>query len=122
LALFGSPEQAIQRAVVQHLRWRSAPGLVFLHPANGGWRSATEAAIFKGLGVQAGAPDLLLWRAGKSYGLELKAPGGRTTAAQAELLTALERAGAVTAIAQGLDAALRKLEEWGLLRAGKGAA
>jgi hypothetical protein len=69
------PEQAIQRAVVEHLQRRGVPGLVFLHRANGGFRMAAEAAIFQGLGVRAGASDLLLWHAGQSFALELKAPG-----------------------------------------------
>ena len=55
-------EQEVHRAVVQHLRWRGVKDLVFLHPANGGYRKPTEAAILQGLGVRAGAADLLLWR------------------------------------------------------------
>ncbi len=49
-----------------------APGLVFLHPANGGFRTPAEAAIFRRLGVRPGASDLLLWHASKSFALELK--------------------------------------------------
>src|SRR5262245_23567538 len=47
------PEAAIQRAVFQHLRMRSAPGVFAFHPANGGYRKPIEAAIMKGLGVVA---------------------------------------------------------------------
>ncbi len=32
------PEQALQKAVVQHLRIRGVPGLVFFHVPNGGHR------------------------------------------------------------------------------------
>ena len=60
------PEQAIQRALIQHLGARGVAGLVYLHPANGGARSAVEGAIFKSLGVVPGAPDLLLWHEGRS--------------------------------------------------------
>ena len=42
------PEQAIQRAVFDHLRQRGAPGTFAFHPPNGGWRSVIEAAILKG--------------------------------------------------------------------------
>ena len=38
----------IQRAVVQHLTARPAHGLVFFHPANGGWRNRVEEARFVG--------------------------------------------------------------------------
>ena len=111
-----NPEQAIQKAVVQHLRARGAPGLEFIHVPNGGKRRPVEAAIFKGLGVRAGASDLLLWHDAKAFALELKAPGGRATESQLEFLSDMERAGAFTCLCEGLDPALRVLESWGLLR------
>lgn len=109
-------EQQIQRAVVQHLRARGAPGLVFTHVPNGGYRRPIEAAIFKGIGVRAGVSDLLLWREGKSYALELKAPGGRVSEKQLEFISDMEKAGAFTCVCEGLDRALKTLEAWGLLR------
>jgi hypothetical protein len=109
-------EQQIHRAVVMHLRQRGVPGLVYLHPANGGARRPTEAAVFQSLGVRAGASDLLLWHANRSFALELKAPGGRPTEAQRQFLADMKAAGAHVAIAMGLDAALRTLEDWHLLR------
>jgi hypothetical protein len=109
-------EQQIQRAIVQHLRQRAAPGVVFLHVPNGGWRKPVEAAIFKGLGVRRGASDLLLWHAGRSYALELKAVGGRATDDQLKFLDDMDAAGALTALVTGLDAALHTLQCWGLLR------
>lgn len=110
------PEQQIQRAVVQHLKVRGVAGLVFIHVPNGGKRKPIEAAIFKGIGVRAGASDLLLWQGGKSFALELKAPGGRPTEAQLEFIADMQQAGAFTCICEGLDPALRVLESWGLLR------
>lgn len=110
------PEQAIQKAVIAHLKQRSVPGLVWTHCPNGGYRRPVEAAIFKSLGVRAGVSDLLLWHNRKSFALELKAPGGRATDAQREFLADMDKAGASTSIAEGLDAALHTLESWGLLR------
>lgn len=110
------PEDQIQRAVVQHLRARGAAGLVFVHVPNGGKRKPIEAAIFKGLGVRAGASDLLLWHDGKSFALELKAQGGRATESQLAFLADMEKAGAFTCVCEGLDPALRVLEGWKLLR------
>jgi hypothetical protein len=109
-------EQHIHRAVVEHLRQRGVRGLVFTHAPNGGYRRRAEAAIFSGLGVRAGVADLLLWHDGKSFALELKAPGGRATEAQVAFLADMERAGAYTCLAEGLDRALKVLEAWGLLR------
>ena len=109
-------EAQIQRAVLDHLRIRGVPGLFFLHIPNGGLRLRSEAARLKGLGTRAGAPDLILIREGRVYGLELKAPGGRASAAQLETLAAMEAAGAYTCVAEGLDRALAVLEQWRLLR------
>lgn len=114
------PEQAIQKTVVKHLRQRGVPGLVFVHPSNGvkggRRRDHIQGAIAKGMGVRAGASDLLLWHDGKSFALELKAPGGRPTEAQLEFIADMDRAGAFTCVAEGLDPAIRTLETWGLLR------
>lgn len=110
------PEQDIQRAVFEHLALRGARALFAFHPANGGWRSAVEAAIFKGMGVKAGMPDIIAIKDGHAYGLELKALGGRLTAVQRETHAALAAAGATVAVAYGLDDALAHLEAWSLLR------
>jgi hypothetical protein len=95
---------------------RGAAGLVFTHPANGGFRTAAEAAIFKGLGVRPGASDLLLWHGGKAFALELKAEGGRVSSAQKQFLDDIAGAGAHVDCAYGLDEALAVLEGWQLLR------
>ena len=110
------PEQLIQRALIEHLRIRGVTGLVYLHPANGGARSAIEGAIFKSLGVVPGAPDLLLWHQGRSYALELKADAGRVSESQVDMLDRLGKAGVTTAVATGIDSAIATLEGWQLLR------
>lgn len=118
------PEQAIHKAVAQHLRQRCTPGVVWWHTPNGamlgGKRNrkgiAIQGAIMKGLGVRAGVSDIIAVHAGKIFALELKAPGGRATDAQLEFLADMEKAGAFTCVAEGLDPAVRTLEAWGLLR------
>lgn len=109
-------EEQIQAAVVLHLHVRAMPGVVWWHTPNGGYRNATEAGRFKALGVKAGIPDLIALRAGQLFAIELKAPGGRVSEAQREMLAALEQAGAKTAVAFGLDDALDVLERWGVIR------
>jgi hypothetical protein len=106
----------IQRALFQHLAWRSAPGVYAFHPPNGGWRSPIEGAILKGLGVRAGVPDVMAVKDGRTYALELKRPGGRLTAAQNAAHAALQDAGATVVTSYSLDDAISMLEEWGLLR------
>jgi hypothetical protein len=51
-----SSEDAIQRAVFEHLALRGAAGVFAFHPANGGYRRPVEAARPKGLGVRPGVP------------------------------------------------------------------
>ena len=110
------PEQAIQREVFRHFRQRAAPGVVVFAVPNGGFRRKTEAAIMKGLGTVAGAPDIVACRDGKFFALEVKAPGGRVTKAQQKMLLNLRAAGASACHAHGLDQCLHVLEGWGLLR------
>src|SRR5437763_9161876 len=97
------PEAAIQRCVFQHLRARGAPGVFAFHPANGGYRKPIEAAILKGMGLVAGVPDVIAIHQGRTYALELKAAGGKATPKQVEAIAAMQAAGAIAAIATGLD-------------------
>jgi hypothetical protein len=110
------PEQEMHRTVVQHLHMRGAAGLVFFHPANGGFRSPVEASIMKGLGVRAGVADLILLHRGTFHALELKSLNGKATTAQAVFLEDVTAAGGKTAICDTLDDALEALEGWGLLQ------
>jgi hypothetical protein len=75
-----------------------------------------EASIMKGLGTVAGVPDLVILHQGRTFGLELKVDGKKATARQLETHVAMRAAGAEVAVAVGLNAALRQLEAWNLLR------
>jgi hypothetical protein len=79
-----------------------------------GRRSKQE--ILKGLGVTPGVPDLLLWRDGKSFAMELKSDTGRVSAAQSDMLTRLSEAIVVIAVCHGIDQAVACLESWHLLK------
>jgi hypothetical protein len=109
-------EQQIQRALFDHLKWRGRPGVFAFHPANGGWRSAVEAKIFKSLGVVAGVPDIIIIHSGQCFGLELKSENGRLTDVQRDAHERMREAGALVAVVHGIDAALAQLTEWQLLR------
>jgi hypothetical protein len=111
------PEQAIQKTIMQdHVPWRLARDVFITHIPLGGKRSKTEAAIMKGLGVQAGVPDLLAIKSGQIFFLELKAPKGRLSKEQEETQDRLRKAGAIVGTATGLDEALIWLEDHGILR------
>lgn len=106
--------------VVKHLQQRGVPGLIFFHCPNGvrgnRRKDHVQGGIAKGMGVRAGVSDLCLFHAGKFYALELKSEDGRPTEAQLEFLADVDREGGYTAMAKGLDRALKVLEGWNLLR------
>jgi hypothetical protein len=109
-------EDDIQRTVFKHLRMRGVPGIVAWHTPNGGKRNRVEAAIFKGLGVKEGIPDVFVLKDTTLYALELKAQEGRLETTQIDTLSQLSDAGAITGVAYGLDEALIWLQDRGLLR------
>src|SRR5262249_38472438 len=105
------PEDEIQKAVFDHIRMRAMPGLVAWHTPNGaklgGKRNSKgipiQAARLKGLGVRSGIPDLLALKDGKLFAMEIKAPGGKLTEAQEQMLIDLRAAGATACHCHGLD-------------------
>jgi hypothetical protein len=111
-----SPEAQIQRAIVQHYRQRAAAGVFMFAVPNGGYRRPIEAAILKATGTVAGIPDTIWIKGGQVFAMELKAPRGRLSDAQLATMAEMREAGAVVAVATGIDEALRKLENLGLLR------
>jgi hypothetical protein len=110
------PEARIQRTIVQHYRQRAMPGVFMFAVPNGGLRSKIEAAILKATGTVAGVPDTIWIKGGRVFAIELKSEGGRLSDAQLATMAAMREAGAVVAVATGIDEALRKLENLGLLR------
>jgi hypothetical protein len=89
-------EADIQRTVCQHLTARPAHGLVWFHPANGGWRHHVEAARFVGLGVKPGVSDLILLRGGLFHALEIKAHAkSKVSKAQKQFVADVRNAGGI---------------------------
>jgi hypothetical protein len=110
------PEAQLHAAVVEHLRRRAKPDVLWLHPANGEHRDVITGAKLKRMGVLPGASDLVLWYRGCSFALELKARGRRLSEAQLEFHARFNEAGGHTAWADTIDGALNVLTAWGLLR------
>lgn len=104
--------------LVQHLRRRAMPGLVWWHAANGAfYGGARQGALMKALGVRPGVADLVFLYEGRFYALELKREkGARASAEQRQFLDDVRMAGGIAAVCSGLDEALATLERWGLLR------
>jgi hypothetical protein len=110
-------ERQIHRAVAQHLTLRGADGLIWFHPVNEGRRSPREGFTLKSLGMTRGVSDLILLRAGQFFALELKRDkSARSTLEQLAFRDAVNASGGYAAIVHGLDAALKCLVLWGLLK------
>ena len=97
------PEQALHRAAAQFLDLALPDSAAWFHIPNGGYRTATEAKIFQGLGVKPGVPDLAIIYRGRFIGIELKAGQGRLTARQKDMHECLQLAGAVVTTARSLN-------------------
>jgi hypothetical protein len=69
------------------------------------------------MGTLAGVADICILHNGKFFALELKAPGGRSTAAQLAFRDSVNAAGGFASEAVGIDAGILFLESeaWGLL-------
>ena len=75
-----TPEEVIQKAILEHYRICGRESAIMFHVPNGGRRSEHTAANLKAQGVQAGAPDI----GGHFYGLAIKNEVGTVTKTQRE--------------------------------------
>ena len=111
------PERDLQIAVIQHLRARGVPGILFFSVPNGGSRNVREAVNLKRAGALPGVYDLILFRDKKFFALELKVPKtGVMSRAQDAFGLAFYAVGCTPYTAYGLDHALQILELWGFIR------
>lgn len=110
------PEQDMHKAVVSHLKLRSAPRVFFWHTPNEGRRGWVNAAALKAMGMVSGVPDLVILKGGELFALELKATSGRLTPSQRLVMERMRDCGAHVAVARSLDEALVTLECWGIIK------
>ena len=108
-------ESVLQAALIEHLRLRAVPGLVYFAVPNNP-RNRVAGGILKKMGMTAGVSDLILLHGGQAYALELKTDKGRLTDSQRAFAHDFTVAGGVAKIAYGLDDALEFLEMRGLIR------
>jgi hypothetical protein len=102
-------ERQVQRAVFRHIAQRGVRGLVAFHTPNENTRNF-------GQGLKRGVSDIVLLHAGCFYALELKTGSRLPTTDQLAFIDAVNAAGGFACWCTGLDAALRILESWQLLR------
>lgn len=109
-----APEYDFHRTVTAFLSRALGRDCFYFHPANGGWRKASEAGRLKAMGVIAGLPDLGVLYNGRCVWLELKAKRGRVTSAQAYCHQRLEEAGSPVSVCTTLEDVAAALERAGI--------
>lgn len=113
-------EHQVQIALIQHLKYRARPGVIYFHVPNGGLRGKAEAAKFKAMGTLPGVTDLIfVWNDGgrlQNLYLELKAKGRHRAIEQRNFAKAVIAAGAHYGLADNIDTALDILKEFHLLK------
>lgn len=102
----------------EHIWPRLVDGAVAFAVGNGGKRHPKVAKAMKDEGVTPGVPDIFAIHRKQTYFLEMKkAKGGRVSKEQKLMMARLVGAGAICAVASGLEQAIAQLEAWGLLKA-----
>lgn len=110
-------EQTMQIALIRDLRAVLAPSVFLTHIPSGfiaGRGGPLRGAFLKAMGLVPGLPDLMLLHEGVVYFLEVKAPKGKLSPAQAECHIGLRRAGCHVEVVKSLDEALNCLTIWNL--------
>ncbi len=111
-------EELEQRAVIEWCEWNASrfPQLRLLfHIPNGGSRSKSEGAKFKGMGVKPGVPDLFLPVPRPPYHglfIEMKSAHGRVLEPQKGWLIALSNAGYKAVVCYGARQAINEIENY----------
>lgn len=109
-------EHQIHVAIADQVRRRGAHGLVWWHTPNQGTHNVAFRSKLKKLGARAGVGDLVFLLRGRFFSLEIKTVKGRPTVDQMQFASDVNAAGGCSCVCHGLDAALRVLETWKILR------
>jgi hypothetical protein len=105
------PEAAIQRAIIARLK---LSGIVCHHSPNAAKRSVIGGRRIKADGMITGWPDLtVVGPEGLVAFLEVKAPGGKPSPAQAEIGKMLRYMGHTWEVVHSQDQAVIWLQAWG---------
>jgi hypothetical protein len=111
-----NPEGRLQKCVIQHLRLAGVPGILFMSIPNEGKRSGHAAVDLKEKGLRAGASDLVIFKEGRAYCLEIKAKGEKPKLPQLLFANDCLAAGVPYAVVDNIDAAICQLRTWQVIR------
>lgn len=96
------PEQGILNTI---LYWLNINHIPHVHVRNSGNIAHTPTGIkfVRTLFHQRGVPDILVFKAGRSYAVECKSPEGRISKEQKDWHAFFEREGGISVIARSLE-------------------
>ena len=101
---------------MQHLKLTTVPGIVYFSVPNEGKRSMYTAGDLKAKGLRSGVSDLVIFRDGRAYCLELKAKGEKQEPPQIAFEADCLIAGVPYACVDCIDAAITTLRTWGIIK------
>lgn len=96
------PEQTLQTQVATFLHWALPPDIPWSAIGHGGG-GKLRGMILKGMGVQAGWPDLHLIVRGRPIYIEIKSASGTLSEAQKAVHSAITVAGGVVSVCRSVD-------------------
>lgn len=113
-------ELQLQISLIDNLKYRCRPGVVYFHVANGEERDDRVAAKLKAMGVLPGVADLVFVWLGEArlqlLFLELKRRGAKLEPEQRTFADRIRAAGADYDMADNIDTALDILSRRGILK------
>lgn len=107
------PEYELHKAIIEFLRY-SRPKLLYFHCPNGGQRNPISGAKFKAMGVLAGVADILLFKDGCFYAVELKAGKNTQEDTQIDFMNRWVSEGGKYAVCRSIDEMKDILQGWGI--------
>lgn len=115
------PEQELQKSIVGYLDVALPKDAFYFAVPNGGYRTPTEAAALKGVGVKPGVPDLMIVYRGWAYGIETKtdkvvghSKRTETSAAQDLVHMQMARAGVHVCVCRSMEEVQAALIGWSI--------
>jgi hypothetical protein len=111
-----NPEGRLQRAICQHLMLAGVPGMIYFSVPNEARRSIPVAMDLKAKGLRAGVSDLVIFKDGCAFCLEVKAKGEKQSEKQQDFERDCILAGVPYACVDNIDAAICQLRTWQVIR------
>jgi hypothetical protein len=105
-------ESQLQHAIVMYFNAAHRHEAMLVHVPNARKQSAAQGAVWRGLGVVAGFPDLMVIKANQCLLVELKTPDGTVSKVQKDLHKVLADQGTKVHVARSLEEFIFLVTTW----------